>query len=112
VAAFGPLSVGGFAAGGVSAGRQPVAAHDAGRALDVSVRPVTVAHRRQGWAMASYAVAHADQLHVDHVIFDGRVWSRSRSSSGWRAYDPGNRPGDRAVLEHRDHVQVDVLAGG
>ena len=111
VAAFGPLSLGGFAAGGVSTGHQEGSAHYDGRALDVFVRPVSEENRRLGWAMASYAVAQAKRLHLDHVIFDGRIWSRSRSSSGWRDYDPGDGPGDRAVLEHRDHVHLDVLAG-
>ena len=34
-----------------------------------------------------------------------------RSDQGWRDYDPGNAPGDRKVLEHRDHVHVDVAGG-
>jgi hypothetical protein len=43
------------------------------------------------------------------VIFDGRIWSTgTRSEQGWREYDPGSAPGDRVVLEHRDHVHVDV----
>jgi hypothetical protein len=113
VRAFGPLSLGGYAPGGVSSGHIKGSAHYQGRAIDVFVRPVSGAQRRKGWAIASYLVAHAVRLHVDHVIFDKRIWSAgSRSESGWRDYDPGSAPGDRAVLEHRDHVHVDVLAGG
>jgi hypothetical protein len=112
VAAFGPQAFGGFAAGGVSTGHQAGSAHYDGRALDVFVRPISTTNRRRGWALASYAVAHAAQLHVDHVIFDARIWSAgSRSESGWRAYDPGSASGDRTVLLHRDHVHVDVAAG-
>ena len=89
-------------------------AHYDGRAIDVFVRPVNRAdNRRRGWAIAQYLVAHAERLDVDHVIFDKRIWTAGRrSEQGWRDYDPGRRaPGDRAVLEHRDHVHVDVVEG-
>jgi hypothetical protein len=110
--AFGDLPMGGFAPGGVTEGHMRGSAHYDGRAVDVFVRPVSADNRRRGWAVASYLVAHAARLHVDHVIFDARIWSAgSRSESGWRDYDPGSRAGDRAVLEHRDHVHVDVPAG-
>ena len=111
VRAFGDVSLGGYAAGGVSTGHQPGSAHYDGRAIDVFVRPVDDRNRRRGWAMASYLVAHAARLDVATVIFDGRIWTHRRSGSGWRDYDPGDRPGDRAVLEHRDHVHVDVVEG-
>lgn len=110
---FGALPVGGFAAGGVSTGHVTGSAHYAGRALDVFVRPVSTTNRRRGWAIASYLVGHAARFDVDHVIFDKRIWSAgTRSEQGWRNYDPGDRAGNRTVLEHRDHVHVDVVAGG
>ena len=110
--AFGDLPLGGFAPKGVKDGHQAGSAHYDGRAIDVFVRPVNPANNRKGWAIAQYLVAHADRLHVQHVIFDAKIWSSGiRSSQGWRAYDPGDRPGDRAVLEHRDHVHVDVYDG-
>ncbi len=110
--AFGDVPLGGFAAGGVSTGHREGSAHYDGRAIDAFVRPVTPDNRRLGWAVASYLVAHAARLQVDHVIFDGRIWSERRSASGWRDYDPGDGAGDRVVLEHRDHVHVDVATGG
>jgi hypothetical protein len=109
---FGELPTGGYAAGGVSAGHMKGSAHYDGRAVDVFVRPVSAPNKRKGWAIASYLVAHASRLQVDHIIFDKRIWSAGRSEQGWRDYDPGDRAGDRAVLEHRDHVHVDVVAGG
>jgi hypothetical protein len=110
--AFGDLPLGGFAPGGVSTGHMKGSAHYDGRAVDVFVRPVSTENRRRGWAVAAYLVAHASRLHVEHVIFDKRIWTAgSRSESGWRDYDPGSAAGDRAVLEHRDHVHVDVEAG-
>ena len=110
--AFGPLSLGGFAPGGVRDGHMEGSAHYDGRAVDIFVRPVNPDTNRKGWAIAQYLVAHADRLRIDHVIFDAKIWtSGSRSEQGWRDFDPGDRPGDRAVLEHRDHVHVDVHEG-
>ena len=108
--AFGDLALGGFAPGGVSTGHSEGSARHAGRALDVFVRPINEANNRMGWAVAQYLVAHADRLLVDHVIFDNRIWAAgSRSEAGWRDYDAGSGSGDQAVLEHRDHVHVDVV---
>lgn len=110
--AFGDLALGGFAPEGVRDGHQEGSTHYEGRAVDIFVRPVNAENNRKGWAIAQYLVAHADRLDVQHVIFDKMIWtSGARSGFGWRDYDPGNRPGDRAVLEHRDHVHVDVPEG-
>ena len=109
---FGDLPLGGYRPGGVRTGHMENSAHYSGRAIDVFVRPVSTTNRRKGWAVASYLVAHASRLKVDHVIFDKRIWSAgSRSEQGWRDYDPGSRAGSRVILEHRDHVHVDVVAG-
>jgi len=108
--AFGELALGGFAPGGVSTGHMEGSAHYAGRAIDVFVRPVTEENNRRGWAIAHYLVAHADRLLIDHVIFDDRIWTTdSRSEDGWRDYDTPSSAGDPVVLEHRDHVHIDVL---
>jgi hypothetical protein len=107
--AFGDLPLGGFEAGGVSTGHMKGSTHYQGRAVDMFVRPVNEADNAKGWAIAQYFVAQADRLSVEHVIFDGRIWtSGDASEKGWRRYDPGDQPGDRAVLLHRDHVHVDV----
>jgi hypothetical protein len=110
---FGPQSLGGFAPGGVDDGHMPGSAHYEGRAVDVFFRPVTEASKDRGWAMAQYLVAHAARLHVRTVIFDGRIWTSGwRSDDGWRAYTPdtsGRDAATAAVLEHRDHVHVDVF---
>ncbi|HEX6486106.1 MAG TPA: hypothetical protein VF012_05310 [Nocardioidaceae bacterium] len=110
--AFGDQALGGFAPAGVRDGHKEGSAHYDGRAVDIFVRPLNEANNRKGWSIAQYLVAHADRLHVQHVIFDGKIWSSGlRSGQGWREYDPGDRPGDRDVLEHRDHVHVDVFDG-
>lgn len=111
-AAFGKLSLGGFAKGGVKSGHMPGSAHYEGRAIDVFVRPIKPANQQRGWAIATYLVAHAERLDIQHVIFDGRIWSAGpRARQGWRDYTPpskGRTPAIQAILEHRDHVHVDV----
>ena len=108
-AAFGEQSLGGFAPGGVRDGHQPGSTHYDGRAIDIFVRPVSPENRQRGWAIAQYLVAQAERLAIQNVIFDDRIWTAgSRSDDGWRDYDPPARSGDPAILEHRDHVHVDV----
>lgn len=106
---FGDPPMGGFAPGGVSTGHMEGSAHYDGRAVDVFVRPVSPANKIRGWAMAQYLVAMADRLDIATVIFDDRIWTAARSGEGWRDYDPPESSGDPAVLEHRDHVHVDVF---
>lgn len=104
---FGRLSLGGFDPDGVSTGHMAGSAHYDGRAIDVFVRPVNAANNARGWAMAQWAVANAARLDIRTVIFDDRIWTAGRD--GWRDYDPPDSPGDRAILEHRDHVHIDVF---
>jgi hypothetical protein len=109
-AVFGPQALGGFEPGGVRDGHQEGSTHYEGRAVDIFFRPVTPANKVRGWAVAQYLVAQADRLDIQHVIFDDRIWtSGGRSDDGWRDYDPPSRSGDPLILEHRDHVHVDVF---
>ena len=103
--------LGGFEPGGVSTGHMEGSAHYEGRAIDVFFRPISDANKKRGWAMASYLVANADRLDVKTVIFDDRIWrAGSWSGDGWSDYRvPSSSRGDRAILEHRDHVHVDVF---
>lgn len=109
LAVFGDLSLGGFEPGGVSTGHMEGSAHYDGRAVDVFVRPVNETTNVRGWAIAHYLVAQAARLDVQTVIFDAKIWTARRSDDGWRDYDAPDRAGDVAVLEHRDHVHVDVF---
>lgn len=110
-AGFGKLTLGGFQPGGVSSGHMEGSAHYDGRAIDVFVRPINDANNERGWAVASYLVAQADRLRIQTVIFDGRIWSAGdRSELGWRDYRTSSRSsGDPDILEHRDHVHLDVV---
>jgi hypothetical protein len=93
----------------VNTGHLEGSAHYDGRAIDVFVRPINQENRTRGWAMAQFLVAHAARLDIEHVIFDDRVWAAGRrSEEGWRNYRPPERSGARTILEHRDHVHVDV----
>ena len=113
-ASFGELPLGGFEPGGVDSGHIPGSAHYEGRAIDVFFRPVGAANTRRGWVVAHYLVAHAERLGVSNVIFDGQIWSAGDASDdGWREYDPpgldaSTTAATRSILEHRDHVHVDV----
>lgn len=110
-ARFGALSLGGFEPEGVSSGHMEGSAHYEGRAIDIFFRPVNADNTKQGWAMATYLVANADRLAIKTLIFDDRIWhAGSRSGDGWTDYRvPSSSRGDRAILEHRDHVHVDVF---
>lgn len=109
VAMFPGQPLGGFEPGGVGNGHMAGSAHYEGRAIDIFVRPISDANRIRGWAIAHYLVSQADRLSIKTVIFDDRIWTAGEKSDlGWRDYDPPDRPGDQAILEHRDHVHVDV----
>jgi hypothetical protein len=106
-AALGPLSLGGFAAGGVT--RANPSAHNEGRAIDVFFRPhQSREQQRHGWQLAHWLVAHAQELHLSLLIYRDRIWSVRRSPEGWRAYlSPFGDPKD-PVQRHLDHIHVEV----
>ncbi len=107
---FGEQSLGGFAPGGVQDGHGEDSAHYDGRAVDIFYRPVSEQNRREGWLLAHWLVAHAEELHIANVIFDDKIWSIRGSQGGWWDYhapDPDNE-----ILRHLDHVHVDVQRGG
>ena len=90
-------------------------AHYEGRAVDVFVRPIGEGQPRQGlgdgattWSRRRNGSASTTSSSTRKIWTAGR-----RSEDGWRDYDPGNTAGKApetvAVLEHRDHVHVDVL---
>ena len=106
---FGEVPMGGFAPGGVEEGHMPGSAHYDGRAIDVFFRPVTEEHRREGRILAQWLVAHANELHIEYVIFDDLVWSAHSARGQWADYDAPDP--DNEILRHLDHVHVDVLAG-
>ncbi|ARZ68073.1 hypothetical protein SMD11_2424 [Streptomyces albireticuli] len=86
----------------------------AGATAGAAARTVTVPARgtgtdggpeRQGWQLASWAVAHAAELRISRVSFDGRVWTAADSGDGWRrSEDAPDGPGGTA-----DRVSVTTV---
>ncbi len=107
---YGRIPTGGFAPGGVDSGHMKGSAHYSGRAVDFFFRPVSAENKVGGWALAHWAVANAARLGINTVIFDGRIWQvGSRSEEEWTAYRvPSTSSGEAQILEHRDHVHIDV----
>jgi hypothetical protein len=64
---------------------------------------------RRGWGIARWFRANATALHVSYIIWQGHIWSVSRSDQGWRpysgggVYDPTSPTGG-----HYDHIHVSV----
>jgi peptidoglycan hydrolase CwlO-like protein len=84
-------------------GSVPGSDHPFGRAIDV----MTWTNRSLGWRIANWAVANAWALDVKYVIFNGRIWTRSR---GWHAYrHPSDPCNCNPTLRHDDHVHISVL---
>jgi hypothetical protein len=110
--AFGDVPLGGFARGGVRSGHTPGSAHYEGRAIDVFFRPRNQENRRQGWVLAQWLVAHAEDFDIATVIFADRIWTQRRSVEGWRDYQPPSGNRSNPILRHLDHVHVDVARGG
>ena len=107
---FGNQPLGGFAPGGVSQGHGAESTHYSGRGIDVFFRPITQENRREGWILAQWLIAHANDLDIQYVIFDDKIWSAHSSRGHWQTYDAPEPAND--ILRHRDHVHVDVLRGG
>jgi hypothetical protein len=64
-----------------------------------------------GWALAEWLRTHASALHVDYIIWQGRIWSPAdpdlnsfgRPYTGGGVYNPTDATGG-----HYDHVHVSV----
>ena len=85
-------------------------AHYEGRAIDIFVRPISPENKKRGWAIAQYLVARptgSRSRRSSSTTGSGRP--AAAPATGWRDYDPPERSGDPAILEHRDHVHVDVF---
>jgi len=111
LARFGDVPMGGFAPGGVHSGHMPGSAHYEGRAVDLFFRPIGATNKDRGWALAQYLVAHASRMAIATVIFDDQIWTATRGDEGWRHYvvpEKAHNAAELAILQHRDHVHVDV----
>lgn len=46
---------------------------------------------RRGWQLAQWSVAHAHELKVAEVAFDGMRWQAARSGAGWQKVPPAGK---------------------
>lgn len=90
--------------------RSSTSDHNTGNALDctisnaINIRP-TAAQREQGWRLAKWLREYATRLDVQYVVWDGKIWNRSRDAEGWRRHPMA----DKGVrLGHYDHVHVSM----
>jgi hypothetical protein len=92
----------------------PTSDHPLGRACDFTVGRLgsfpNEEHQRVGWALAEWFRVYADRLHVDYVIWDGRIWSVARAGEGWRRYDGGGiyDVSTSPTASHRDHLHLSL----
>jgi uncharacterized protein YgiM (DUF1202 family) len=79
--------------------------HPSGRALDLMIPGYTSAKGKAlGEQVAAWARANADDLGIQYVIWNQRIWNVQRDKEGWRPM--GDRGGDSA--NHKNHVHITV----
>ena len=44
---------------------------------------------QNGWAVAHWAVTHAQQLGIETVAYDGKIWRMTKSADGWKPQASG-----------------------
>ncbi|HEY6796164.1 MAG TPA: hypothetical protein VI248_15925 [Kineosporiaceae bacterium] len=92
----------------------PYSDHPKGRACDYTFGrigsypgPADVA---RGWGLALWLRVNAVALHVNYVIWQGRIWSRAHDAEGWRPYTGGGHYSTAGPTNgHYDHVHVSTV---
>jgi hypothetical protein len=92
-------------------GGDPFSDHPKGRACDYTMGRIGTYPEpddvRRGWALATWLRANAIALHVNYVIWQGRIWSRVHDAEGWRPYTGGGHYSTTGPTNgHYDHVHV------
>lgn len=63
---------------------------------------------KRGDSLANY-LKNYDEWGVDYVIWQGKIWSKSKKDQGWRDYSGGGSyDPDDATGGHYDHVHVSM----
>ena len=83
--------------------------HHSGRALDIMAsakvgRLPTSAEHAAAEKLVAWLIRHADQMHVRHIIWDGRIWKRRYrgTATAW-----SKLTGRSGVSDwHQDHIHV------
>jgi hypothetical protein len=81
-----PVPASGSASGSGSASASAGAATEA--QLAVSTRAGLTGSTQRGWAVAAWAVAHCQDLHISAVRYAGSQWTAADSTEGWRSVAP------------------------
>lgn len=88
---FGPQVLPRTATGGSSAGD--------GRGVTIPVRAAGAMAvgdtPRRGWELATWAMAHSAELHIEQISYAGRTWTAADSGKGWQ-----QKPADSAAAAH------------
>jgi hypothetical protein len=95
-------------------GGDPYSDHPKGRACDYTIGRIGIypaaAEVQHGWALATWLRTNADGLHINYVIWQGRIWSRVHDAEGWRPYTGGGHYAYTGPTNgHYDHVHVSVM---
>jgi hypothetical protein len=93
----------------------PTSDHPLGRACDFTIGHIgrfpTTEQRTVGWRLARWAQTNAAALGISYIIFDGHIWSATRSREGWRHYNGGGIYDPTSVTGgHHDHAHISVTA--
>ena len=84
----------------------PGSDHNSGHACDfmVSVGRARGAEEQHGHDLAAWAIANAEALDIQYVIWQNEIWNIDRPNDGWR---PQNKVGSWSYT-HYDHVHISL----
>ena len=95
-------------------GGDPYSDHPTGKACDYTMGRIGTypgtADVARGWALATWLRANAVPLHINYVIWQGRIWSRRHDAQEWRMYTGGGHYSATGPTNgHYDHVHVSTV---
>ncbi len=88
--------------------------HPLGRACDITFGNAIGAkpdptQLEAGWTIAHWMKDNAQPLSVEYLIWQGKIWSVTRQSEGWRSYNGGGMHNPNDITGgHYDHLHVTV----
>lgn len=89
--------------------------HSLGRACDGTFgNSIGVAARGPaldlGWKVANWMKANAETLGVEYLIWQGKIWSFTRTAEGWRPYSGGGMHDPAGITGgHYDHLHFTAI---
>jgi hypothetical protein len=93
-----PRVVAAATASGPSSSASP-GAGPAGPQVSVSAQAGVTGAVQRDWAVAQWAVAHCQDLHISAVRYGGQTWTAAASAKGWQP-TPGMTPVLISVAVH------------